>query len=280
MKDDELENLAADYINGNMQQQERVDFERTLEHDIRAKQKVNELSMAWNALSIPTGQAVVDEMDANFYSFLEKEKNKQSTGKVRIMHPAVYWLSSAAAVIIFIIAFFLGKYSMHPQEVVKYKTVQVVKPGPVQTKLIKVYVVQNAKKKKMDFVSQPSPIIAQLRSAYSSKRISAVLLMGERGISENYLKELDSLLKHDPDPNVQLAILQTLQPKANTPEVQRVLINALPFVQGTVQSSLVEILLEKKSKEAIPEMLTLLHDNNTDYHTQGQIKLGIEEFLN
>jgi len=280
MKDDELENLAADYINGGMTQKKRVEFERILENDIKARQKMNELLLAWDALELPTERTVVDEMDTNFYSFLNEEKSRPLKGKVSMMRPVIYWLSSVAAALIFILAFFLGKYSVHPQEVIKYRTVQITKPGPVKTRFIKVYVVRAPKKRKKDSVNQELPLMAQLRSAYSSKRISAVLYIGERELNANYLKELDSLLKRDPDPNVQLAILHILQPKADSFEVQHLLIDALPSLQGTVQSAVVNILISEKSKEAIPRMLALLQNSNTDYHTQGQIRLGIEEFLN
>ncbi|HEY5327552.1 MAG TPA: HEAT repeat domain-containing protein [Mucilaginibacter sp.] len=276
----EIENSATNYITGNMSEGEKIAFEQMLEQDEKAKQKVNELLLAWNSLEISTDPMIVDEMDHDFYSMLNNQISTHEASKIYRMHPVMYWLISTAAVIIFIIAFFIGKNTASSQEIIKYRVAQIMKPGPVQTKVVKVYLVRNNENKKQNITDQQAPLIAQLQSVYSSKRISAVLAMGHRELNTSYLKALDSALKHDPDPNVQLAILQTLQPKANSYEVQRLLINALPFVQGTVQSSMVDILLEKKSKEAIPEMLTLLNDDNTDYHTQGQIRLGIEEFLN
>ncbi len=285
----EIENLATDYLTGNLSEEEKVTFEQLLEQDERIRQKVNDLRLVWNALDMTPKKQIIEVMDDNFYAMLNKQTHTlQPDNIIYRIQPVLYWWASVAAVIVFVIAFCLGKYNSDYQQIVKYKILQVVKQGPVQTRYVKVYVAQNAEKKKAGLGSYQSPVVtqnqsplmAQLQSPYSSTRISAVLAVKEGKLSEADLKALGSALKNDPDPNVQLAIVQTLQPKASSTGVQRLLINALPFVQGTVQSSMIDILFANKSKEAIPQMLALLHNDSTAYHTQGQIKQGIEEFLN
>jgi len=285
----EIENLITDYLTGNMSEEEKVTFEQMLEQDDRIRQKANELRLLWNVLDRNPEQRTIDTLDQDFYAILRKQtETLQPENRIYRIRPALYWWASTAAVIVFVVAFCLGKYNSRPQQIVKYKTVQVIKHAPVRTRYIKVYVARNAESKKVVFAGHhslvvaqnSSPLMAQLQSPYSSTRISAVLAIGEGKLSEADIQALGSALKHDPDPNVQMVIVQTLQPKASSYGIQRLLINALPFVQGIVQSTMIDILFANKSKEAIPQMLALLHNDSTAYHTQGQIKLGIEELLN
>ncbi|MDB5143080.1 MAG: repeat protein [Mucilaginibacter sp.] len=281
MKDDELEDLAAEYVSGNMPERLRADFEQVLENNAKAKQLVNEVSLAWRALSGVTGQEEFKELDENFYAFLDSEKSILPVSKVRHLRPVTYWLSSAAAAIALVATFFLGRSSINgSHKVIKYKIVEIIKPGPVRTKVIKVNSPAIAVRHKNSYKSEGLAMIRQLQSPYSSKRISSVLEIGNRELNETYMKALNLTLKHDTDPNVQLAVLQVLRAKAGSTEVQSVLIDALPDLTGIAQSFAVDILIERKCKAAVPEMLALLEDEHTDYHTQGQIRLGMAEYLN
>jgi hypothetical protein len=285
----EIESLTTDYLTGNMLEKERIVFEQLLEQDERIRHKFTELKLVWDALDFAADPTITDAIDNDFYDMVNKQIRVQMPeNRVYSIRPVMYWWASTAAVIIFVFAFSLGKYTTDPLEIIKYKTVQVVKQGPVRTRYVKVYVTRSTERKNVVAAGHPlpvmapvkTPLMAQLRSPFSSTRISAVLALRERKLNETDLNALGAVLKHDSDPNVQLAIVQTIQPQANLYAVQQLLIDALPFVRGTVQSSIIDILVANRSKEAIPQLLVLLHNDSTGYHTQGQIKLGIEEFLN
>jgi hypothetical protein len=47
-----------------------------------------------------------------------------------------------------------------------------------------------------------------------------------------------------------------------------------------VQSAILDLLIDARSKQAIPQMIALLDDKNTDVMVQNKIRGGIESFLN
>jgi HEAT repeat protein len=127
-----------------------------------------------------------------------------------------------------------------------------------------------------------SMLAQQLRSVYASDRIDAVMKLTTRpNLSDADLKMLQLALREDPNPNVRLTILNTLRPLAKQKNVQEVLISSLNQ-QGDVlvQSSIIDMLVDAKSKQAIPQMIALLDDKDTDVMVQNKIKGGIESFLN
>lgn len=286
----ERENIVTDYLLGNMTEQEKINFKQLLKTDESLRQKLNEQQVLWNAMDLMPEPQNTETTDQKFYAMLSRQTSalppKKATGRIRQMS---YWWASSAAVIVFALAYGLGRYSKPAEQMVKYKTVKVIERVAAQPRYVTVYKTLPAVKQRpvQLITSKPaagaqntSALVAQFRSPYSSVRIGAALAAANSNLSEADLNALGTALKHDTDPNVQLAIVQSLQPKANQQAIQRLLINALPFVQSTVQSSVIDILFANKAREAIPQMLAILHNDSTSYQTQGQIKLGIEELIN
>ncbi len=209
---------------------------------------------------------------------------------VHEIKPASYWYKyAAAACIIAITAFAFGRFTVQPISIVKYQTVYVKQPATIQQPIVnQVPVVTTVarhalhKQKRVTASEPSSELTQQLRSVYASERIGAIMkITAKNNLNGADLKMLALALSEDPNTNVRLAIINALRPMAARQDIQAVFIKALSGQNDElIKSSLVDLLIDTKSKQAIPQMIAMLGDKNTNADIQNKIKAGIESFLN
>lgn len=284
MKREEIEQLLAEYVKGEISVENKRILENQFTNDPALKQQADEMLALWQMMD----NTVVDENnDEQFYNMLQAEKQNARTTNIISLNKAWFYATAAAACIII---FFAGRFTTAPVEVIKHKTLIVKQqvPGPVQQQIVQVAQLSatpklsvSAKPKVQVEIEVPSALAQQLRSVYASERIDAITkLTSQQTLSKSDLELLKMALREDPNTNVRLMILNTLKPLSTNKSVQDILISALNHQDNTlVQTSIVDLLVAVKSKQAIPQMIVLLDDKNTDFMVQNKIKAGIESYL-
>ena len=292
MKREEIEQLLAGYVSGEISAQHRQQLEELFGQDAALKKEADEMLSAWRLIDrMGESEQPGNDMDDQFYAMLQRAQTDQRmNGRVVTINKT--WLQVAAAILICITAFGMGRFTAPPSTpVFKYKTVYTKQPVVVQSSTP---VAAPAKRHDIVLATDKPPVrekaeatedvelIQQLRSIYASERIDAVTKIGAKHeLSDNDLKNLELALKEDPSPNVRLMILDALRPIIAKQNVQAVLINALDNQDdGMIRSSMVEMLISVRSQQAIPQMIALLNDKSTDPVTQNKIKVNIQSFLN
>ncbi|MEO8887270.1 MAG: hypothetical protein ABI367_14485 [Mucilaginibacter sp.] len=290
MKREEIEQLLADYANGEISPENRQRLEKIFEQDANLKQEAEEMAVVWQELNGTEEPSAA--MDKQFYAMLQNERVDERSKGARVVQINASWIKAAAAIAACIIMFVVGRFTASPPEVIKYKykTVLVkqpaintpqLKPEPV---LAVRHPVNSAIKPEKEIIinDNNTKMAQQLRSVYVSERIDAVMkLSAQKNLSDGDLKLLELALQEDPNANVRLTVINSLRPLISLQNVQQVLISGLNSQDNLlVQNSLVDLLVSAKSKLAIPQLITLLENKNTDAIVQNKIKGSIESFLN
>ena len=296
MKREEIEQLLAEYVNGEISPANRRQLENLFGENPELKKEADEMLAAWLSLNALEENIQPDTaMDDQFYAMLQRAKTDQRMNS-NVITINKTWLQVVAAILVCITAFGIGRFTAPPSApVFKYRTVYIKQPAPVQQSLptpVSAPVIAQiklqasappAKPVKERVEADDSELAQQLRtSVYTSERIGAVMKITGRGkLNDADLQVLSKALREDPSANVRLAILDALRPLAARQDVQGVLISAMSNQDDQlIQTSIVDMLVDNKSKQAIPQMIVLLDDKNTNPLMQNKIKAGIESFLN
>ncbi|MBW4891717.1 HEAT repeat domain-containing protein [Mucilaginibacter sp. HMF5004] len=297
MKREETERLLADYTSGEIAPADMQVLEACFVQDPALKKEAEEMRAVWNMIGNEAeSKPMSDTMDTQFFAMLQNEKLATPSKTAKVVQINTNWLKAVAAVAACILAFVGGRFTGMPAPVVEYKTVyvkqpattipqpiqqvQVVKQQPTPEKVVAKAPQQQPVKK--DSVIDNSALALELRSVYASERIGAVMKMtGKGNLTDADLRRLGLALREDPSPNVRLTILDALRPLASRANVQAVLISLLSHQNDElIKSSIVDLLIDTKSRQAIPQMIALLDDKTTNPGMQNKIKAGIESFLN
>lgn len=287
MEKEEIEQLLAEYVSGSISVEKKEIIEKLINENSSLKSEAEAMLTVWRSLDENEEQLAVSvESDKQFYKMLETEKSMVT--HVPVIQIKTSWIKTIAAVAACIAAFIIGRATVNPVEKVIYKTTYTKKSEaqPVVVKSETPVLVQKSQgsrklKTKKQNVEEHSELAIQLRSVYASERMSAILMLSNNAkLNPSELKLLGIALKEDPSPNIRFAIVNALRPMSKLPAVQEILIAALNHQNDALlQSSLVDMLIDAKSKQAVPQMLSLLEEQGTSSVVQIKIKEGIETFL-
>lgn len=283
MEREEIEELIAEYISGDMLPGRKKQLLQLFESDPALKQETEEMLAAWQSLDGAT-KAVDSSADAQFYLMLNNEKTKSRNPKIIRLN----WLVNiAATIILVVIAFVLGRQTTPVKTSFVTKTIVVKQPAPAAQVITKTVYVKPDATPPQKAARKTAPEVNDkpqqaLWSVYPSERLALIMKIAQKPqLNTADLDQLTLVLKEDPSPNVRLATIDLLRPMAGQKNVQTVLISALNDQgDGAVQASIVDILLDNRLKQAIPQMVNLLQNKNTTAMVQDKIKTGIESFLN
>ena len=136
MKREEIEQLLAEYVNGEITPPNRQQLEELFGEFPELKKEADEMLAAWQSLSrleenVQPGTA----MDDQFYAMLQRAKTDQRMNS-NVITINKTWLQVAAAILVCITAFGIGRFTAPPSApVFKYRTVYIKQPAPVQQSL-------------------------------------------------------------------------------------------------------------------------------------------------
>jgi len=292
MKREEIEQLLADYASGEISAMDMQRLEVCFANDPTLKKEAGELLTIWQALGIEAENQSVDQApDQAFYALIATEKATLQP-KGRVIQISAVWLKSAAAIAACALAFVIGRFTapFDTAPLVQYKTVYVKQPVQVQPQIatsaptvspsVAKAPLQGQTKTSVTEVVNPL-LVQQIRSVFASERMAAVSKLADSTqINTANLNMLAIALREDPNPSVRLSIVNALRPISARPKIQQVLIAAMNRQDNCmIQSQIVDLLINARSKQAIPQMMALLDDKHTDSMVQNKIKGGIESFL-
>ena len=215
MKREEIEQLLAEYVNGEISPANRQLLEKLFGEDLELKKEADEMLAAWQSLNaLEESIQPLDTMDDQFYAMLQRAKTDQRMAD-RVVSINKAWLQTAAAIIICITAFGIGRFTASPASVFKYKTVYVKQPvtapiqkqaaiaAPIPAKPVTV-AIRRAKPAVNTAIDEDNSQLAQqLRSVYTSERIGAVMkITGKGQLTDADLQQLGIALRADPTSNV------------------------------------------------------------------------------
>ncbi|GAA3989945.1 hypothetical protein [Mucilaginibacter dorajii] len=295
MKSEKIEHLLIQYINGEISSADKAMLENLFEQDSMLKEKAAELATLWLSLDeVKTKSEPSPAMDADFYDMLQNvEVNQKHKNSLLLHNNLKSWLKIAATVIMCLTAFTVGRYTASNNPVYKYKTVFIKQPIPDSS-----FNPHGDSKRRQEALASAKPaphrisknklsnrhpkLFQQLRSLYASDRIMTILKLKEKThLNTGELRALELVLNEDPNEGIRLTALYTLKPMVSQPEVQQILIAALGHQDDeAIQTSIVDLLIAAKSKQAIPTMLAMLDKKSVNTITQEKIKTSIEAFLN
>lgn len=290
MEREHIENLLTEYTNGEISSHDKHRLEKMFKEDPLLKNEANEMAIVWHSLDKEVAATVKERMDKQFYSTLQTVKDKRTFTAIRVLSKTVWLLRIGAAVAACITAFVIGRSTSDSSERIIYKKVylksldnhsQNSSAEPVKVTPSKLVSHKSSKRKSYNIRNKPI-VEQQILSLYTSERIAAVISLTQKSdLNSAELKMLERALKEDPSPNVRLSIIDAVKPLITQPKIQELLISALNYQNDALlQESIVDLLLEVRSKKAIPQLITLLEDRNTTNLMQHKIKEGIETFLN
>jgi hypothetical protein len=287
MKREEIEHLLVEYINGEISAADTEELEELFKNDPNLKQEAEDMAKVWASMEkTERNTKSFHRMDTQFYSMLDGSKNVGKTTNNRSV--ITKWLKPAIAAAACVAMFLIGRISVAPEQITKYKTVYIKAPVstgktaivPDQNLAVNTnkYLKTSAKLKE----NEVNPLLAQqLRSVYASERIAAIMeLSKSENLNSESLKMLGLALREDPNPNVRLMVINSLQPLSSQENVQAVLVSGLNHQDDQlIQTSIIDLLVEAKSKMALPQLIVLLKNNTTNTMIQHKIQDGIETFL-
>jgi len=89
---------------------------------------------------------------------------------------------------------------------------------------------------------------------------------------------LDSV-NHDPNVNVQLAAVDALHAFGSSPVTRTAVVQAISTHQAPlVEIALIDLAVDLKDKEAVPQLRTLLQDSSADADVRERAKWALEKF--
>jgi hypothetical protein len=287
MGNEEIEELVMDFIEGDRSDSKRKLLEDLFARDSRLKEETMQDLKLWKLFNrVEDDTPFNSETDIQFYALLQRAKVDQLAYTHTFLYCNRHWVNVAAVIIFCLIAFSVGRFTKPQVSINRYQTVFVKVPLK-QNQLVSTSIglsVRRSHKTPERYKVNFDYIILnkEMQSLYASKRIMAIVKITERGnLNDADLKILGSALKGDPNPNVRLTILNALRPLSSHVNVQAILLDALNKQDDeTIQTEIIDMLINAKSKQAIPRFIAMLDDKKTNMVVQSEIKTGIENFLN
>ena len=258
MKKEKLEELVAEYLNGDMSPQQKEEFKKILKQNGFALNELLELENLFNQLDDFEVPEPSEKMDEYFYSLLEefKEKEQKSDQKkenavsfFQSFFPQKYIPQIAYSLLLLIIGWAAGAWIL-PSSRYENQIVQMTSQ------------IQDMREMMMlTMIDQPS----------ATERIKAVNLTNNfETADDKIVHALLKTLNNDENENVRLITVEALYEFADNPKVREGLIQSISKQESPlVQIALADIMIslqEKKSIDQFNELLKKKDLNDTVRH--------------
>jgi hypothetical protein len=265
MDKEKIKYLIEKFNQGQLTEDEITELEHLIEYgslDLKELSSLQDLRDRLNSIRVPEpGRA----MDQGFYSFLTKEKSKQTGSIWDKLIPEWNFRHSGAAVFRVAYSFFLILCGAG----------------------LGLIITMNSGQKRLDRLSeelektQNMMTLILLEKSSASDRLKAIQLTGN--IREADEKVIDALLKtlnHDENANVRLAAIDALIKYAGNERVRMGMINSitrqeLPIVQVALADAMV-LIQEKRSVQYLKE---LIDKENTDRSVKRKLQISIDQLI-
>jgi len=252
MKCEEVETKIIDYLDGKLQESERLEIEKHLETCERCLDELNESQQILNLISNDEIGKPDDSLRINFYHMLHSEINKnEKNNKSSFSEPSSSWYNLrhyriAAGIAILICGTFIGLL-IHSGFNNSYASNELKQLHSEISDLKK------------------ATMFTMLKEESSSDRIQAVGYVNDLdNIDDNVLQVLIRTLNNDKNVNVRMAAAYALSKYTDQRAVCDSLVKSLSLQNDPIlQVTLINILVERKEKSALKPIQQIIANKST-----------------
>ncbi|MDW3652731.1 MAG: HEAT repeat domain-containing protein [Bacteroidia bacterium] len=266
MQHQDFIDMQMDYLSGNLQEEQRDDFEQYLHTHPAAVKEINALKQSWERLHVLQTPEPSKSMDQNFYAFLDQEVDKQKAEKPTFWGRLNEYLFErkmsvsmgqlAFAISLLLIGIMLGSRMQKGNTPLQQaEAINGSEVEELRTQLV------------MSLIEQPS----------ASKRLQAVNEANKLSeITGRIIQALLKTLNNDPNANVRLAALESLVQYIDLPEVREGLATSITHQDSPlVQIALADLMVRLQESGSIEEMKKLLQRPEIDKTVKQKIEESI-----
>ncbi|MBS1681114.1 MAG: HEAT repeat domain-containing protein [Bacteroidetes bacterium] len=251
MEKENLESLLIDYIDGNLNEADRLMIEKELTENKEADVLYVQLKEVMNLMNQVPQVEPSASMKPKFEKSLKEEISFSTRQKQVFFQP---WMRVAAAVALVMVGVIIGnkinQSRQHEEEIA-------------------------ALKKEME--SQKNLMMAMLENQSASQRLTgATVAYDMKQADDDIVNALVKSMNEDTNTNVRLAALEALGKFYQQPHVRSQLVLSLATQKDPmVQIALIRLLVKMKEKQVLNELEKITRDNNVMKAVKDEAHFGI-----
>lgn len=240
MEKEKLETLLIDYIDGNLNEDDRIHVEQELGKSDDAYVLYEQLRQVLQLMEKSDSIEPSSEVKRGFDSFLndEIEVNQKPKGKIVFFQSTVYRIAAGVVLVMLgiSIAYQVNKNYKQEQELTK---------------------LQN----EMNATKQMMMAMLDNRQSASQRMVGTTVAYKMEKMDEEIVIALAKSMNEDPNTNVRLAALEALSKFHKEHGVQKVLIQSLSIQKDPlVQMALIQLLVQMKKKSVVKDLERIVDD--------------------
>ena len=257
MEKGKLESLLIDYIDGQLNEADRVKAEQELSHNEEAKKLLQQLKEVMSLMDHATSVAPSLSLKQNFEKSLQAEisKSESNSREEKQIFFSPWMLRATAAVALVMVGVAIGNWINTNRE-----TNRAIAELKEQVE---------ANKKAM---------LAMLENQQSASQrvMGATVAYQLPQADDEIVTVLVKTMNEDPNTNVRLTALEALGKFYQQPHVRKALITALPSQKDPmVQIALIRLLVQMKEKQVVDELQKITRQENVMKAVKDEAHAGI-----
>ena len=262
VKNDHIEDLIPDYLDGELSANAKIDFEVHLKNCPQCSKELEAYKKLLDAVAQDTLEMPSKNVTVGFEKMLSNEQDNQ----VRVVNIGTqsnktWWQNIprvAAGITLLIASYFVGKYT---------------EQGQAQNQIVSL---QN---EAMEY--KEVALISLLENESASKRMQGVQLVQDfEKPDEQIVSALGQKMLNDENTNVRLSALEALSSFSYSEQVKQIFVKALDSEKNpSVQLAIIEVLVELQEKKAIAPMKKILEEEGTQPFIKDQINSAIPKII-
>lgn len=264
MEKEQFETATMNYLAGTLSEDERADFERFLESNLKYQSEFQELKDVWQMVNDLETPEPSQQMDDAFFGMLsgEIEKQKKKTGLKGILE--MFWPVQkqqwAFGMLLLVMGLALG-YFMNMEDDIQYTETITAneETESVRQKLV------------LTLLDQPS-VNQRLQGVSEANKF--------KDADEIVINALLQTLNSDSNVNVRLAAIESLTNYVDNPLVRQGLVKSIPNQESPIlQITLANLMVALQEKASIAPFKELLKEKTLDTTVQKKLKNSIESII-
>ena len=257
--------LAMEFLNGEINEADRIRFESFLEANLDYKHDFDVLRSSWEAADMTKVPEPSMEMDQKFFQMLDAQiKEAKKSNWTEKLFSSLSWIfkPQLAYAILILGVGLLGGYYLNDGnsgQIIQPQLSSVNETEEVREKLVLTLLEQPSANKRLEGVSE-------------ANKFNAV----DETVVEALLKTLNS----DANVNVRLAAIEVLTNYVDNPTVRLGLIQSIPNQESPIiQVTLANLMLALEEKKSIEPFKQLLKEKELDTTVKKRIENTIESII-
>lgn len=251
-----------DYINGELPEKEKRDFEERLAHDPELRAAYEEEKALWNLMGAVEAPLVEDKLKSRFMDSLQVYKEAAQPRPGFLARLKELWnfqpqLKLSYALLMLCVGLGMGLYfnSKNHGEIARMSS-------------------EVSEMKQM-------MVLSLIENPSATERIRAVSMTNEiRNVDDPVIDALLSTLNHDPNDNVRLMTLEALTELADNPKVREGLVQSIVTQTSPImQSAMADVMLKLQEKSSVKPLKKMLKQDDLNSTVKDKVEQTIQKIL-